>query len=587
CWTCRLRRKKCDRERPTCRACSTLSIACHYGSSKPEWMDGGRKQSEMARRIQAQVRQGAEARRDRQYVQVMNLGTRTAPLPDETPASVSDTTTVTGSSSASPEVCEDCISSGHSSASDSMLLKVSDSWSSLNQLSPSSSLSDCEIDFTMGYLDYVFPFLFPFYQPQMLNGGRSWLLSLLRDNRALFHTAMSMSSRFLVLALSNGDTCHHQVCKLRVWNSVVDHADTALRSMQEEMASLRGHGSHATIAHRARVLASMVQLMVFEVAMARTTNWHVHLTAAATLLDDVLDDHKGPDGQPDIDGIMHAMDKTSYASIISDRRVWNADQMPFRFFVAVLLCADIVCATKSRRPPRLHKHLAYLIFDEVRTNNSNDALLRTEDYIGCHGWALVAVSEAAMLNAWKQDAKAAGTLSAEELSFRSDRIFESIETGMGYLDKIELTGRVTTGLEDLLRKSYRPQNARQLSEQIVATRIWAHAARIYTAIVAHGWQPEHPRIRESVGAILALFLMDPTPAGLRSLAWPFCVGGCLAVADQEDVFRHLAAASGSLCEFGAVGEALRVMESVWRLRQQVGTDWDLASCFEETGSEAL
>ncbi|EED13624.1 conserved hypothetical protein [Talaromyces stipitatus ATCC 10500] len=59
CWTCRLRRKKCDRVRPVCTTCSRLRIDCDYSRVKPEWMDGSEKQADRARAIQAQIRQGA------------------------------------------------------------------------------------------------------------------------------------------------------------------------------------------------------------------------------------------------------------------------------------------------------------------------------------------------------------------------------------------------------------------------------------------------------------------------------------------------------------------------------------------------
>jgi hypothetical protein len=42
-------------------------------------MDGGEKQDEMTRRLKAQVKQGKEKQRDRDYVQVLNIG---GPLPD-------------------------------------------------------------------------------------------------------------------------------------------------------------------------------------------------------------------------------------------------------------------------------------------------------------------------------------------------------------------------------------------------------------------------------------------------------------------------------------------------------------------------
>lgn len=47
CWTCRLRKKKCDEERPLCSTCESLSIICYGYGTKPDWM----KNSENARAV--------------------------------------------------------------------------------------------------------------------------------------------------------------------------------------------------------------------------------------------------------------------------------------------------------------------------------------------------------------------------------------------------------------------------------------------------------------------------------------------------------------------------------------------------------
>jgi hypothetical protein len=39
CWTCTLRRKKCDGQKPTCVACKSRSITCHGFGDRPQWID--------------------------------------------------------------------------------------------------------------------------------------------------------------------------------------------------------------------------------------------------------------------------------------------------------------------------------------------------------------------------------------------------------------------------------------------------------------------------------------------------------------------------------------------------------------------
>src|ERR1700678_1190190 len=69
CWTCRLRRKKCDGSHPPCRNCAALEIVCHHGLEKPGWMDGATKQREMMESIKNQIKRGASTRRENQALQ--------------------------------------------------------------------------------------------------------------------------------------------------------------------------------------------------------------------------------------------------------------------------------------------------------------------------------------------------------------------------------------------------------------------------------------------------------------------------------------------------------------------------------------
>lgn len=41
CWTCRLRKKKCDETHPMCTVCCSLDIPCYGYGLRPNWMNGG------------------------------------------------------------------------------------------------------------------------------------------------------------------------------------------------------------------------------------------------------------------------------------------------------------------------------------------------------------------------------------------------------------------------------------------------------------------------------------------------------------------------------------------------------------------
>lgn len=60
-----------------------------------------------------------------------------------------------------------------------------------------------EMDFVMIYLDYVWPFLFPFYRPPLVGTSRAWTLASLQQSRAVFHSVLSLSSFFFTFGLKD------------------------------------------------------------------------------------------------------------------------------------------------------------------------------------------------------------------------------------------------------------------------------------------------------------------------------------------------------------------------------------------------
>ena len=64
CWTCRLRRKKCDEEGLPCLNCSTRGVFCHGYGVKPSWKDRGGQEKEEASRLQMPSRRRRKGRPD-------------------------------------------------------------------------------------------------------------------------------------------------------------------------------------------------------------------------------------------------------------------------------------------------------------------------------------------------------------------------------------------------------------------------------------------------------------------------------------------------------------------------------------------
>ena len=63
CWSCRLRKKKCDERHPICTECMCVGLECHGFGEKPEWMDRGARQKAQAAKMKQKVAQVTKSRR--------------------------------------------------------------------------------------------------------------------------------------------------------------------------------------------------------------------------------------------------------------------------------------------------------------------------------------------------------------------------------------------------------------------------------------------------------------------------------------------------------------------------------------------
>lgn len=63
CWTCRIRRKKCDGVYPLCGPCHFRQLTCHGYGPKPTWVDNAENQKAEVDRIKQSVSENFRSRR--------------------------------------------------------------------------------------------------------------------------------------------------------------------------------------------------------------------------------------------------------------------------------------------------------------------------------------------------------------------------------------------------------------------------------------------------------------------------------------------------------------------------------------------
>ncbi|KAJ9616965.1 hypothetical protein H2200_000685 [Cladophialophora chaetospira] len=513
----------------------------------------------MAQHIKAEIMQRAAARKEKQcFVQVMPVDgsqcLEPTPLPHSDP-SISEELNVTSAALNLP------------------------------------GLSDTDIYFTSLYLDTVFAFIFPWYEISGLSGGRSWLLSMLLDNKAIFHSAISLSSYFFTLVLAK-DASHtrRMPCGQHLWNTLGRHMDLSLQMIKQDMEDLGNAGTQTDVFREARLVGGIVQLLIFESAMTRGSDWEMHLAAALDVFSKIFQTHGIQEGNLNLESVLLAISRPSiFDGLKLGFRVWNADQAAFQFFAAVLLFVDILSSTSLQKSPRLRHCYPQLIDDgdaDCAQDRKGYHLLHMEQYIGCQGWVLLLIGEISALDAWKGGFESETYTAAETFKNRAMELELRLQRGISSLEGTQ-SAMKTGGAPGYLRPYDQQDTTNRGQERNIATSIWSHATGIYLALVTKGWHPENSAIRHHVQYVLAFLGQVSSQACLRNLVWPLCVAGCVASADQEEAFRAIGPALGPLQAFGTMSQALRIMECVWQRRDQLEESWTIADCVGTLGYKVL
>lgn len=252
CWTCRLRRKKCDENVPACSACSSQAIPC-YGYDKPAWADDGSKQKAKALELRIIIRELASIRRKVKFANVKPAEDISVDVhvPDLKIRNAGGTLTT---NCVSRTVFTDCMPEIRA------ITRISE-LSSL--VLPDIIECDLQADLLIHYLDVVFPSQFPFYNPSEEEGGRAWLLWLILQTKPLYLITLSIAA-------------YHQQVRCRESNTeeqleyTVDllqtHHSLAIKELRVYLEAFKQEERAQSLEGNIEVLACIVFLISLEVS---------------------------------------------------------------------------------------------------------------------------------------------------------------------------------------------------------------------------------------------------------------------------------------------------------------------------------
>ncbi|PVH88937.1 hypothetical protein DL98DRAFT_389687, partial [Cadophora sp. DSE1049] len=596
CWTCRIRHKKCDEATPICDACRALEITCHYDRTKPDWMDNGQRQQDMVDRVKMEIKRGATRRRGRKRIQNIaqmigddssldhvtipdsSLSDRFSPGPGQARGILESSQSVLPAATTQVDRSSG-VGIPTPGSSVSLNTRNSDNLQNLDVPSLPLSQDERELSLIMTYLDYVFPVLFPFYRPSILEGSRGWMLVLIMKNRGTYHTVISLASFFFsVVPMLPGS--ENKMCASMTLEELQKQADLAIKTVLRDSLELSNQ-EEQPLRESADLMGNVVQLLSFEIIIAPTQNWQMHLDAAIVLFEQIFHRYGMEGSAPTLSKVLAQLSDGPFRIAGSDIALWTADQASFCFFSAMLLVNDIISSTSLEHAPRLQKYHQYLLTSDHKNGHVQ---LQLEDFVGHENWVLLLIGEISSLDVWKKEMKKSGALSMMQLVQKASGIERRLRNGCADLDRPGHTSRMRSKpTNPLAFFLYKP-----LDTSAALTKIWAYAAHIYLHTVVSGWQPASAEVKDNVAMLIIAFKNLPSPALLRTLVWPFCVAGCLADAQQESAFRDMVTSMGPLQRFGTMRLALRIMEDVWSKRGQIDRDsWDIAACLGCVGHRVL
>ncbi|KAH8883318.1 hypothetical protein GQ53DRAFT_732494 [Thozetella sp. PMI_491] len=528
CYTCRIRKKKCDEQRPSCGGCKSRNLHCYgYDTPPPDWMQGKRNWKEVttteeARQLQSIAEAKYKARR--RYGQQGLEATAT-----QTPTF--------------PHTHELTLSGRHPSALGSIWWDGGFCDTLPDQKSPRADAPLVTL-----YLSFIFPIQFSFYSLST-PADQAWVMSGLCSNKARYHAALSVSACFQA-SLREPEKTDGIGLSLEV----AERQATASSALQAIITCFNqgGHTPRDVARLGGQVLEVMHQFLSLEVFSMLEGTWQLHHQATMTVLDTLYTyDASHLSDQPEKVSQLSPLDMA--LEDFSDPEI----QRTFEFHVTCAIWIDVIANATFGFPPHTLRRFDYLPY--LRTN-----CLKTQGIMGCHSPVMASIAEITCLADWKTTQLQTQSLDEEELFRRAASVAAGLEDQVRELN--QQSSLHTTKLE---------QESRLVSLQ------FAYAAQAYLHVVVYGADIDHPELASMVSQNLQMLETLPHRPMIR-VHWAFTIAGCLAGSSLHDRFRGLIAKlRAQKLPLGLTWKGLLVMEECWRLRQSqpelaVDCDWKMA-----------
>ncbi|KAL4072756.1 fungal-specific transcription factor domain-containing protein [Scleroderma yunnanense] len=253
------------------------------------------------------------------------------------------------------------------------------------------------------------------------------------------------------------------------------------------------------------------------------------------------------------------------------RRVLLTCSESLRFIIKTSIWFDVLASTTLVRTPIMLDVVRDLFSSAYSEASFDDVpILPCEEYsmmavMGCDNHIVLALAEIAALAAWKEEHRAENRLSVPELVKRGERIGEILKK------------RSSDERERTLANNDRHDQSDRARQRRLTSEVFRASAHVYLHSVISGDFPQCPEIIEAVDdTVTCLKAAGSGSTGrsvVRSVVFSICIAGCLTnkVEHKHYLIERLKEQRPS--GLGNCSQVEYLIDEVWRRRGTEEVDW--------------
>ncbi|KAK0204809.1 fungal-specific transcription factor domain-containing protein [Desarmillaria ectypa] len=598
CWTCRLRRKKCDeqREGDSCRTCVRLTIEClGWGPKRPEWMRDKQAVEAYKANIKAKLTRAGLIRGQPRTSMLQAQAAKPAPA--------SRPSTFHRLSAPSPKTSEKSSSTVPSSlaldtdlrpfdyrSSNGFLQLSAASYSDSNvnsmdfgapmyQYSPQSSSVHSEpLDFDMSLyvathssdqFDFNIRPPSPIQSFPLLAGQNSiqeshvmYFFEHVRKTNLLFSSNALTNLTYTMIVQEPRGAVTNAVCalsslhftRMRVAQGLEapdpNPEHSTAQYFHDEAVFQLTSGKQTKSRHDESDVLAALYLLCFSQMAGSTVDWPPMLAIA-----------------------LEWISQTSLPTSDNPKLVLANMSASNQLIVKCTMWMEIFASFTLMKQPKYLALYKCLLGDQNGFWGHECRGLHMENLTGCPDEAMLALAEISGLAHWKASEQAKGSLSLRELVRRGDDIEQRLRNRQREPSNF---GEQTPLHPNLMQGTMSDTGVISYPDEVMhlVGNIFRESAVLYLYTIINKDNPAVPEITASLNTITQL-LHQLAPSEIdRTLVFPVCLAGCMT--DSSSHREFLKARLQSQDE--SIGNLLRarlVMEAVWQKRDTRGgpSEW--------------